>query len=75
MPRHAAITTRQTRRSPSAAKAHSAGLVTHTIHLSAPSAMTARERAMTAATRNSVALAFVATAVWAYDLARLVSGA
>jgi hypothetical protein len=72
MQRHAATSTH---RSSSAERAHHAGLVTDTIDLSAPSALSMRERVMITAARNAVSLAIVATTVWIYDIARVVHGA
>lgn len=72
MARHAATSTRR-RRSSSAERAHRAGLVTHTIDLSAPSAV--RERLVNTAARNGRALGVLAATVWIYDLARIARGA
>lgn len=70
MSRHAATSTY---RSKSAERAHRAGLVTGTIHLSAPpSPFTARERLTVTAARNGAALAIVTAAIWIYDIARVV---
>ncbi|MBV9098019.1 MAG: hypothetical protein JO079_08175 [Frankiaceae bacterium] len=71
MARHAATKTR--RRSSSAERAHSAGLVTYTIDLAAPTAV--RDRLVNTAARNGKALGVVAAAVWIYDFARIARGA
>lgn len=71
MSRHAATSTH---RSPSAARAHRAGLVDRTIDLASPSPLTSRERLITSAARNGAALAIVATTVWIYDIARVMGG-
>jgi hypothetical protein len=74
MPRHAATKKQTPYRSASAAQAHRAGTVRHTIDIAQSPAFTVRQRANAAAARNGLAFGLVATMVWIYDLARVIRG-
>ena len=74
MPRHAAPDTQRARRSWSAESAHRAGVVTGTLDLTRPAALTIRERAARTAARYGAALGMFAAMVWIYDLARVIHG-
>lgn len=69
MSRHTAT---RAHRSNSADRAHRAGLVDRTIVLPASAPLGVRERLITTAARNGVALAIVAVTVWIYDITRVV---
>jgi hypothetical protein len=72
MPRHAKIKSQTVHRSPSAARAHRAGAVTHTIDIARSPAFEVRQRANAAAARNGLVLGMVAAMVWVYDIARVI---
>jgi len=73
MARHAAPR-KQHYRSPLAEEAYRAGIVSGTIDLSRPPALTVRERAMRTAARNGAVLATLAAMVWLFDFAEVIRG-
>ena len=72
MPRHAQPKNHTLYRSPSAAHAHRAGSVTHTIDITRPAAYDVRQRATATLTRHGLALGVVAAAFWIYDIGLLI---
>ena len=79
MPRHAAHKKQQgdrvyVQRSPLAEQAYRAGIVTGTLDLTRPAALTVRERAMKTAARNGAALGMIAAMIWVYDVASVIRG-
>ena len=74
MPRHPAHSRTRARRSPAADHAYRAGIVTGTLDLTRPAALTVRERAARTATRYGAALGLFAAMVWMYDVASVLHG-
>ena len=74
MSRHAAPNKQHLRRSPSADSAYRAGIVTGTLDLTRPAALTVRERAMRNAARHGAVLSMMAALIWLYDVARYLHG-
>ena len=73
MPRHAAPRkTTGPHRSPSAARAHRAGTVTHTIDIARSPAFEVRQRMSASLIRHSLALGIVGAAFWTYDIGLLI---
>ena len=70
MSRHAASNAQHLRRSATADAAYRAGLVTGTLDLTRPAALTVRERAMRTAARHGAVLGMMAALIWLYDVAR-----
>jgi len=71
MSRHAATGKKTPHRSPSAARAHRTGAVTHTIDIARSPAFEIRQRATAAAARNGLALGLLAAMVWLFDIAEV----
>jgi len=74
MARHAAPKQLRSHRSPLAAEAYRAGIVTGTLDLTRPPVLTIRERAMRTAARYGAALGMFAAMVWIFDLAEVFRG-
>lgn len=74
MPRHAASSKQRARRSPSAHAAYQAGLVTGTLDLTRPAALTVRERAMRTAAQYGLVLGMIAAMLWIFDVAEVIHG-
>jgi hypothetical protein len=72
MPRHAKTETRTGHRSPSAARAHHAGTVTHTIDIARAPAFEVRQRLTATLIRHALALSVVAAGFWIYDVGLLI---
>ena len=74
MSRHAATNRQHLRRSTSVEAAYRAGLVTGTLDLTRPAALTVRERATRSAARYGAVLSMMAALIWLYDVARYLHG-
>ena len=74
MSRYAASNKQHLRRSVSAEAAYHAGLVTGTLDLTRPAALTVRERAMRSAARHGAVIGMMAGLIWLYDVARYIRG-
>ena len=72
MPRHAQPTRSRPHRSDSAARAHRAGTVTHTITIGGTATLDRRHRATAVLGHHAWALGVAAIGFWIYDIGLLV---